>query len=144
MQYVAKRLAVSEGRGEFNGTFWRRPYEQFKVLSALFSPKMRCACHFCLERSCPEQRPRAALKPQEPHSRGPFTPGAPAPAARREVLAGRGVVVVGSWQGQAAGAISVVEKAVLTLPPPLRPLSHNANPRDGAQDILVLFCIYIM
>ena len=34
------------------------------------------------ERSCPEQRPRAALKPQEPHSSGPFTPGAPAPAAR--------------------------------------------------------------
>jgi hypothetical protein len=34
------------------------------------------------ERSCPEQRPRAALKPQEPHSSGAFTPGAPAPAAR--------------------------------------------------------------
>ena len=40
-----------------------------------------------------------------------------------------------SWQGQAAGAISVVGKAVLTLYPPLRPLSHNVNPRDGAQDI---------
>jgi hypothetical protein len=25
---------------------------------------------FCFERSCPEQRPRAALKPQEPHSSG--------------------------------------------------------------------------
>jgi hypothetical protein len=34
---------------------------------------------------------------------------------------------------QAAGAISVVGKAVLTLRPPLGPLSHNANPRDGAQ-----------
>jgi hypothetical protein len=46
-------------------------------------------------------------------------------------------VVVGSWQGQgqAAGAASVVGKAVLTLYPPLRPLSHNANPRGGAQDI---------
>jgi hypothetical protein len=44
-------------------------------------------------------------------------------------------VVVESWQGQAAGAISVVGKAVLTLYPPLRPLSHNVNPRDGAQDI---------
>jgi hypothetical protein len=63
---------------------------------------------FYFERSCPEQRPRAALKPQEPHSSGPWTPGAPAPA---EVLASRGVVVVecgvvasGKWQ--AAGAIS--------------------------------------
>jgi hypothetical protein len=90
---------------------------------------------FYFERSCPEQRPRAALKPQEPHSSGPFTPGAPAPAASREVLASRGVVVVESWQGQAAGAISVEGKAVLTLYPPLRPLSHNVNPRDGAQDI---------
>jgi hypothetical protein len=60
-------------------------------------------------------------------------PGRPRP--RREVLASRGVVVVESWQGQAAGAISVVRKAVLTLYPPLRPLSHNVNPRDGAQDI---------
>ena len=89
---------------------------------------------FYFERSCPEQRPRAALKPQEPHSSGPFgCPGRPRP--RREVLASRGVVVVESWQGQAAGAISVVGKAVLTLYPPLRPLSHNVNPRDGAQDI---------
>jgi hypothetical protein len=46
---------------------------------------------FYFERSCPEQRPRAALKPQEPRSGGPWTPGPPAPA---EVLAGRGVVVV--------------------------------------------------
>jgi hypothetical protein len=36
---------------------------------------------------------------------------------------------------QAAGAIFAVGKAVLTLHPPLRPLGHNANPRDGAQDI---------
>ena len=59
---------------------------------------------FYFERSCPEQRPRAALKPQEPRSSGPWTPGAPAPA---EVLASRGVVV--SWSRgkvQAAGAIS--------------------------------------
>jgi hypothetical protein len=49
---------------------------------------------FYFERSCPEERPRAALKPQEPRSSGPWTPGAPA-----EVLAGpRGVVVVESWQ----------------------------------------------
>jgi hypothetical protein len=44
---------------------------------------------------------------------------------------------------QAAGAICVVRKAVLTLHPPLRPLSHNVNPRDGAQDIpesLSKFC----
>jgi hypothetical protein len=49
---------------------------------------------FCFERTCPEQRPRPVLKPQEPRSSGPWTPGAPAPA---EVLAGRGVVVVESW-----------------------------------------------
>jgi hypothetical protein len=48
---------------------------------------MRVILYF--ERSCPEQRPRAALEPQEPHSSGPWTPGAPA-----EVLASRGVVVV--------------------------------------------------
>jgi hypothetical protein len=32
-------------------------------------------------------------------------------------------------------SVVVVGKAVLTLYPPLRPLSHNVNPRDGAQDI---------
>jgi hypothetical protein len=48
---------------------------------------MRVSFHF--ERSCPEQRPRAALKLQEPRSSGPWTPGAPAPA---DVLASRGVV----------------------------------------------------
>jgi hypothetical protein len=48
---------------------------------------------FYFERRCPEQRPRAGLKPREPHSSGPWTPGAPA-----EVLAIRGVVVVESWQ----------------------------------------------
>jgi hypothetical protein len=37
--------------------------------------------------------PRAALKPQEPHSSGPWTPGASA-----EVLASRGVAVAESWQ----------------------------------------------
>jgi hypothetical protein len=53
------------------------------------------------------------------------------------VVVRRGVVVVarrGKWQ--AAGAIAVVGKAVLTLHPPLRPPSHNVNPRDGAQDML--------
>jgi hypothetical protein len=94
---------------------------------------------FYLERSCPEQRPRAALKPQEPHSSGPFTPGPPAPAAGSSRLASRGVVVVEPWQGQAAGAISGVGKAILTLYPPLRPLSHNVNPRDGAQDIWLCY-----
>jgi hypothetical protein len=88
---------------------------------------------FYFERSCPEQRPRAALQPQEPHSSGARTPGAPT-----EVLASRGVVVVesrGKWQA-AGAAFAVGQKAVLTLLyPPLEPLSHNANPRDGAQDI---------
>jgi hypothetical protein len=64
---------------------------------------------FCFERSCPEQRPRAALKPQEPRSGGPWTPGAPAPA---EVLVSRGVVVVvlesWSWQVNASGKLQEV------------------------------------
>jgi hypothetical protein len=77
---------------------------------------------FYFEWSCPEQRPRAASKPQEPHSSGPWTPGAPA-----EVLAR----FVESWpwsrgKWQAAEATFVVGKAVLTLHPPRRPLSHNA------------------
>jgi hypothetical protein len=70
--------------------------------------------------------------PKSPARAGP---GPRAPRPRREVLASRGVVVVESWQGQAAGAISVVGKAVLTLYSPLKPLSHNVNPRDGAQDM---------
>jgi hypothetical protein len=37
----------------------------------------------------------------------------------------------------AAGATFVVGKAVLALHPPLGPHSHNANPRDGAQDIFL-------
>jgi hypothetical protein len=67
------------------------------VLSALFSLKMRCACHFILNGVVRNSSldPRAALKPQEPRSSGPWTPGAPAPA---EVLGSRGVVVVESWQ----------------------------------------------
>jgi hypothetical protein len=69
---------------------------------------------FYFERSCPEQRPRAALELQEPHSSGPWTPGAPA-----EVLAG--VAESWSWsrgKWQAVGAIFVVGKAVITLHPP--------------------------
>jgi hypothetical protein len=99
---------------------------------------LRCACRFILNGAFRNrQRPRAALKPQEPRSSGPWTPGAPAPA---EVLAGRGVVVVergvvASGKRQELFLVSVVGKAVLTLYPPLRPLSHNVNPRDGAQDI---------
>jgi hypothetical protein len=49
------------------------------------------------ERSCPEQRPRAALKPQEPHSSGPFTPGAPAPAARSSRLSRVVGLGLGLW-----------------------------------------------
>jgi hypothetical protein len=58
---------------------------------------------FYFEQSCPEQRPRAALKPQEPRSGGPWTPGAPAPA---EELASRGVVVVESCSWQVASCRS--------------------------------------
>ena len=53
---------------------------------------------------------------------------------------------------QAAGFISVVGKAVLTNHPPLRPLGHNANLRDGAQPghatcyiaIVVSECLYLI
>jgi hypothetical protein len=99
-----------------------------RCLVFYFSLKMRCVS-FYFERSCPEQRTRAALKPQEPHSSGPWTPGAPA-----EVLTSRRVM--GPWQ--ATGVIFVVGKVVLTLCPPLGPLSHNVNPRDGAQDIYAI------
>jgi hypothetical protein len=95
-----------------------------------FSPKMRCVS-FYFARGCPEQRPRAALKPQEPHSSGPWA----LPGATAEVLASRGVME-SCGKLQAARVIFVVGKAVLTLHPPLRPLSHNANLRDGAQDIV--------
>jgi hypothetical protein len=62
----------------------------------LCSLKTAMRVSFLFERSCPEQRPRAALKPQDPRSSRPWAPGAPAPA---EVLASRGVVVVvESWQ----------------------------------------------
>jgi hypothetical protein len=91
---------------------------------------------FYFERSCPEQRPRAALKPQEPRSSGPWTPGAPA-----EVLASRGVVVVESWL--ASGKLQELSlqyerRSSHFTQPPLRPLSHNVNPRDGAQDMASL------
>jgi hypothetical protein len=87
---------------------------------------------FYFERSCPEQRPRAALKPQEPRS---WTPGAPAPA---EVLAGRGVVVVESWQVASCKSYLCSREGGPHTLPTLRPLSHNANPRDGAQDIYII------
>jgi hypothetical protein len=75
---------------------------------------------FYFERGCSEQRPRAALKPQEPHSSGPWTPGGPPPRSSR---------VVESW--------SCVESwsRGKHFTPEACPLSHNANPRDGAQDI---------
>jgi hypothetical protein len=90
---------------------------------------------FYFERSCPEQLPRAPLKPQEPRSSGPWTPGAPAPA---EVLAGRGVVVVESWQvASCRSYLCSREGGPHTSPTPETswPLSHNVNPRDGAQGI---------
>jgi hypothetical protein len=46
-------------------------------------------------------------------------------------------VVVGSWQvASCRSYLCNTWKAVLTLHPPLRPLSHNVNPRDGAQDMV--------
>jgi hypothetical protein len=53
---------------------------------------------FYFERSCPEQRPRAVLKPQEPHSSGPWTldPGRPRRGPRESWGRGRGRGVVAS------------------------------------------------
>jgi hypothetical protein len=53
---------------------------------------------FYFKRSCPEQRPRAALKPQEPHSIGSWTPGAPAEVRRESWSRGRGIVASGKLQ----------------------------------------------
>jgi hypothetical protein len=106
-----------------------------------FSLKTRCACHFILNGAVPNSTLalHCALKPQEPRSSGPWTPGAPAPAPA-EVLASRGTSWSrGKWsrgKWQAAGVISVVGKVALTLYPPLRPLSHNnVNHRDGAEGV---------
>jgi hypothetical protein len=77
---------------------------------------------FYFERSCPEQRPRAALKPQEPHSSGPWTPGAPA-----EVLANRGVVVVESWS-RGKWQVVVVESSYLCS----REGGPHTSPSPGA------------
>jgi hypothetical protein len=53
---------------------------------------------FYFERSCPEQRPRAALKPQEPRSA--LDPGRPRPqrGPRESWSRGRGVVASGELQ----------------------------------------------
>jgi hypothetical protein len=59
-----------------------------------------------------------------------------APSVPAEVLASRGIVVVESWQVVSCRSYLCSRgKAVLTLHPPLIPLSHIVNPRDGAQDI---------
>jgi hypothetical protein len=62
----------------------------------------------------------------------------PRPIGLRGPRGSRGVVESPwSWgrAWQAAGVILVVGKVVPTLHPPPSPLSHNVNPRDGAQDI---------
>jgi hypothetical protein len=106
------------------------------VLSALFmhSLKMRCACHFILNEASGTAPSRCIDAARAPLERA-LDPGRPRPrrGPRESWSRGRGVVASGKWQ--AAGAISVVGKTVLTLYPPLRPLSHNVNPRDGAQDM---------
>jgi hypothetical protein len=70
---VVLKRAYSQSGCKNQRHFSVSPYEQFKVLSAYcFGLNMRCVS-FYFERSCPEQRPRATLKPQEPHSSGPWT-----------------------------------------------------------------------
>jgi hypothetical protein len=117
-----------------------------RCLVVLCSLRMRCACHFILNKAVPEQRPRAALKPQEPRSSGSWTPGAPTPVRRRgptrsSLLASResrvaSRVASGKWQAAGAGATSVVGKAVLTLYPPLGP-QHSARLHCNPQAILL-------
>jgi hypothetical protein len=88
---------------------------------------------FYFERSCPEPTlPSRCIEAARAPLEQALDPGRPRP--RR----GSRERVVESWswsrgKWQAAGAISVVGKAVLTLHPPLRPLSHNINPRDGGR-----------
>jgi hypothetical protein len=48
-------------------------------------------------KGCPEQRPRAALKPQEPRSSGPWTPDPGRPRPRRGRRGPRSSRVVESW-----------------------------------------------
>jgi hypothetical protein len=43
---VVLKMACSQSHCNIQAPFPATPCEQFKVLSALFSPKMRCACHF--------------------------------------------------------------------------------------------------
>jgi hypothetical protein len=105
------------------------------VLSALFSPKMRCACHFILNEAVPNSALALHWSRKSPARAGPG-PRAPLPPPRSSRVAESWSWSRGKWQ--AAGAISVVGKAVRTLYPPLRPLSHNVNLRDGAQDMLVV------
>jgi hypothetical protein len=85
---------------------------------------------FYFERSCPEHRPPAArcieaARAPSPARAGPG-PRAPPPPPRSSRVADSWSWSRGKWQ--AAGAISVVGKAVLTLYPPPRPLSHNVRP----------------
>jgi hypothetical protein len=83
---------------------------------------MRVSHYF--ERSCPEQRPRAPLKPQAPRAsptRAGPGPRAPPPRSSREPREswsrGRGMVANMTASGKLQGSISVVGtgKAVLTL-----------------------------
>jgi hypothetical protein len=70
--------------------------------------------------------------PKSPTRAGP---GHQAPPPRSSRVAESWSWNRGKWQA-AGAAFAVGKKAVLTLLyPPLEPLSHNANPRDGAQDI---------
>jgi hypothetical protein len=50
---VMLEMACSQSGRKVFDTFQRRRCEQFKALSALFSPKMRCACHFILNGAAP-------------------------------------------------------------------------------------------
>jgi hypothetical protein len=80
---------------------------------------------------------RCIEAPRAPLERA-LNPGRPRRGPRESWSRSRGVVVVvasDKLQELELGAIPVVGKAVPTLHPPLRPLSHNANLRDGAQDI---------
>jgi hypothetical protein len=126
---VVLKMDCSQSHCKIQAPFSALPCEQFKVLGA-FNIKTRCVS-FCFERGCPLSGTGSAFalhwSPKSPARAGPGPPGPPPRSSR----------VVESWSPvNKIVVVPAVEEVVLTLHPPLRPLSHDVNPRNGAQDIL--------
>jgi hypothetical protein len=115
---VVLKRAPPQSHCKIQAPFSATPCEQFEVLSAL----VQCASFYC-ERSCPEQRPRAALKPQEPHSSGPWIPG----AAPVEVLACR------EPRGRGRGVLASCKSCLCRIEVSWRcPVASSAVPSVGS------------